>query len=89
MLREYQEEIARLRAALEGRPLPAAAAMTLSDDEMSKLRQEIEEQIKMSWTATGISELSTEQLAQVPTLLIPRCCHFHLANMMQHCSSCS
>lgn len=64
MLREYQEEIARLKAALEGRPA-AAASFSLSEEDMANMRAEIEEQLKMSRTATGTIKLSAEQLAQV------------------------
>jgi Kinesin motor domain len=64
MLREYQEEIARLKAALEGKPA-AAGSISLSEEEMARMRAEIEEQLKMSRTATGTIKLSEEQLAQV------------------------
>lgn len=64
MLREYQEEIARLKSALEGRPAPAAS-FSLSEEEMVNMRSEIEEQLKMSLTATGTVKLSAEQLSQV------------------------
>lgn len=64
MLREYQEEIARLKAALEGRPA-ADTSFALSEEEMAKMRSEIEEQLKMSRTATGTIKLTEEQITQV------------------------
>jgi hypothetical protein len=64
MLREYQEEISRLRAALEGKPATTGVTY-LSEEEMAKMRAEIEEQLKMSRTATGTIKLSDDQVAQV------------------------
>lgn len=66
MLREYQQEITRLKMALEQREPGAGAAMaTLTEEEMDRMRQEIEAQLKSSLSLTGTIQLSSTQIAQV------------------------
>lgn len=70
MLREYQEEIERLKAALGGGAAPGgagarAAQLTLTEEDMARLRAEIEEQLLENTTALRGGELSDTQRAQV------------------------
>lgn len=66
MLREYQQEIARLKNALAQREPGSGTAMaTLTEEEMSKMRQEIEDQLKSSLSLTGTIQLSRTQIIQV------------------------
>lgn len=66
MLREYQQEIARLKSALAQREPGAGPAMaTLTGDEMNRMRQEIEDQLKSSLSLTGTIQLSQTQISQV------------------------
>jgi kinesin family member 3B len=85
MLREYQEEIARLKAALgEGAGVAAVAGgaarrparqKSLSDADLERLREEIAQQLKASATMSG-AELSEAQRMEVTlqlALSLPAC----------------
>lgn len=84
MLREYQEEIARLKAALGGDGAAApggVAAITqqqeLTAEDMARLRAEIEQQLLMSTTALTGGELTDAQRAEVTHLASEfACCCF-------------
>mmetsp|Transcript_17939 Transcript_17939/g.53743 ORF Transcript_17939/g.53743 Transcript_17939/m.53743 type:complete len:766 (-) Transcript_17939:710-3007(-) len=80
MLREFQEEIARLKAQLEGEGIMDGEGISMGDDgsvarvsnkaldpeEMERIRQEMEEQIRREMKAkAGPAGLSAEQLEQV------------------------
>ena len=70
MLREYQEEIARLKAALGGTGLQGdgvkgSAQLCLTEEDMARMRAEIEQQLLMNTTALSVDELSETQRAQV------------------------
>lgn len=66
MLREYQQEIFRLKNALAQRePCAGPAMATLTQDEMNRMRQEIEDQLKSCLSLTGTIQLSHTQIAQV------------------------
>lgn len=85
MLREYQQEIARLKSALAQREPGAGPAMaTLTGDEMNRMRQEIEDQLKSSLSLTGTIQLSQTQISQVSVFQL----HFRVVSAVFINGSC-